>query len=207
MESNLAAAIAGFLLGASLIVAIGAQNAFLLRQGLLRQHVFVLCMICASSDAVLISLGVVGFGAAVRQAEWLLFSVILGGAAFLSAYGFLAFRRAVHPQTLHAAKGGTASLRAAVLTCLALTFLNPHVYVDTVILLGGISANYDDRYRVAFGAGAVLASFAWFFTLGYGARLLSKIFEKPVAWRMLDTFIGMIMWILASSLIYELLET
>lgn len=204
MESIGTAVIGGFLLGASLIVVIGAQNAFVLRQGLLRQHVFVLCIICALSDAVLIAVGVAGFGTVVRQVEWLLFSVTLGGALFLGAFGFTAFRRAVNPQTLHAAEGGAVSLRAAVLTCLALTFLNPHVYFDTLILLGGISANYDERYRVAFGAGAASASFAWFFTLGYGARLLSEIFEKPVAWRILDTIIGMIMWVLAGSLVYEL---
>ena len=146
MQTMSTAAIAGFLLGASLIVAIGAQNAFVLRQGLLRQHVFTICTICALSDAVLIGVGVAGFGTVVRQVEWLLFSVTLGGALFLGVYGFLAFRRAVYTHTLHAAGGGSDNLRATVLTCLALTFLNPHVYFDTIRAGGMNPALMVDKY-------------------------------------------------------------
>lgn len=195
------AALSGFALGGSLIVAIGAQNAFVLRQGLLQAHVFVICFICALSDALLIALGVGGFGALVSSSPTLIGLATWGGAAFLTVYGFLAARRAMHPQALEAASSKTHSLAAAISTCLALTFLNPHVYLDTVVLLGSISARHQGDARFAFGAGAVLASFVWFFALGYGARLLQPLFAKPLAWRVLDGLIAVIMWAIAASLI------
>jgi L-lysine exporter family protein LysE/ArgO len=199
------AALSGFLLGASLIIAIGAQNAFILRQGLLRQHVFVLSLICALADATLIALGVAGLGTLIAQAPVLINAVTIGGALFLAAYAVIAFRRAMHPEVMKAAEGGAASLGAAVATCLAFTFLNPHVYLDTVVLLGSLSAAFEGSARIAYGAGAALASFVWFFGLGYGARLLEPFFARPAAWRVLDVIIGLVMAALAISLIVRML--
>lgn len=190
----------GLLLGASLIIAIGAQNAFILRQGLLRQHVFILCLICAASDAALIALGVGGLGALVSQAPALIKVVTVGGALFLATYAVVAFRRALHPQIMTAISSETGSLKAAVATCLAFTFLNPHVYLDMIVLIGGLSARFEGSARSAFGAGAALASFVWFFGLGYGARLLEPVFARPAAWRVLDVIIGLVMAGLAISL-------
>lgn len=199
------AALSGFLLGLSLIVAIGAQNAYILRQGLLRQHVFILCLICALSDAILIIAGVAGLGTLISQSPMLITVVSVGGAVFLFWYGFSAFRRAMHPDALRLANTGAVSLKAAVGTCLALTFLNPHVYLDTVVLVGSLSARFEGTERVAYGAGAVAASFIWFFTLGYGARLLQPFFAKASAWRILDCLIGIIMWAIGLSLLGRLL--
>lgn len=195
------ALLTGFFVGASLIIAIGAQNAFILRQGLLRQHVFVLCLICALSDAALIVLGVGGFGAIISSKPVLLTIAKWGGAAFLFGYAFLAFRRAANSQALNAGAPKPTGLSAAIGTCLALTFLNPHVYLDTVILLGGVSVQFGEGNRFAFGTGAVVASFVWFFSLGYGARLLDPLFAKPLAWRVLDIAIGVIMVSIAISLL------
>lgn len=197
----LTAAVSGFFLGASLIIAIGAQNAFILRQGLLRSHVFILCLICALADAVLIAAGVAGLGTLVSRSPMLITVVTLGGAVFLAAYGFKAFRRAMEPHSLVAENKNGMTLKAAVATCLAFTFLNPHVYLDTVLLLGSLSAAYEGTARVAYGAGAAIASFVWFFALGYGARLLQPVFAKPAAWRVLDLIIGIVMSLLALSLL------
>jgi L-lysine exporter family protein LysE/ArgO len=197
---DLTAAVEGFLLGLGLIVAIGAQNAFVLRQGLMRRHVFVVASICAASDALLIAAGIAGLGRLVQSAPSLLTFVTLAGAAFLFAYGVVAFRRALHPGQLLAAKPGEAGLAATIAACLAFTFLNPHVYLDTVVLIGAVSARYDFSGAVAFGIGASVASFVWFFGLGYGARLLTPIFARQAAWRVLDIAIGVIMWGIAARL-------
>jgi L-lysine exporter family protein LysE/ArgO len=197
---SISAALSGFLLGASLIVAIGAQNAFILRQGLLRSHVFVLCLICALSDALLIAAGVGGLGTLVSQSPVLISVVTLGGTVFLASYAVLAFRRALHPGVMKAGAPQALGLKAAVATCLAFTFLNPHVYLDTVVLLGSLSAAYRGADRLAYGVGAAVASFVWFFALGYGARLLQPVFAKPAAWRVLDAVIGVVMGLLALSL-------
>jgi L-lysine exporter family protein LysE/ArgO len=192
----LTAILAGFILGGSLIIAIGAQNAFVLRQGLLRQHVFPLVLFCAVSDAALILLGVAGFGEAIKAAPSLLKAVTWGGAAFLFWYGFTAFRRAMTPNALETGQGDGLPLRAALAQGVAFTWLNPHVYLDTVVLVGGISTTFgDNRWWYAFGAAT--ASFAWFFALGYGARLLIPVFQRPIAWKMLDILIGCVMWGLA----------
>jgi L-lysine exporter family protein LysE/ArgO len=201
----ISAALSGALLGASLIIAIGAQNAFILRQGLLRSHVFVLCLICALSDAVLIAAGVAGLGTLVSHSPALIAAVTLAGAAFLGSYAVLAFRRALRPQAMQAGGGNGLSLRAAIAACLAFTFLNPHVYLDTVLLLGSLSAGYEGPARLAYGAGAASASFIWFFGLGYGARLLQPVFAKPAAWRVLDVIIGVVMGLLAVSLLFKFL--
>lgn len=199
-----AAGVAGFFLGATLIIAIGAQNAFILRQGLLRSHVFVLCLICALSDAVLIVAGVAGLGTLIARSQQLITVVTIGGAIFLLFYAFIAFRRALRPESLEAAPSSGGTLAAAISTCLALTFLNPHVYLDTVVLLGSLSAQYKGAGRIAYGVGAVIASFVWFFGLGYGARLLQPIFAKPSAWRILDVIIGVVMAAIAVSLLAKL---
>ena len=191
----------GFFLGASLIVAIGAQNAFILRQGLLRQQVLVLCLICALSDAVLIALGVGGFGALVASNDTAIRVVTWAGAAFLAVYGSIALYRAWRPGAMQAGAGGPTSLAGAVAACLSFTFLNPHVYLDTVVLLGGISGRYEGEARFAFAIGAMLASFAWFYALGYGARLLQPLFARPAAWRVLDIAIAVIMFVLAANLL------
>lgn len=195
------AAISGFLLGASLIIAIGAQNAFILRQGLLRQHVFILCLICAASDALLIAAGVAGLGTLISRSPNLIMVVTVGGALFLFSYAIIAFRRALKPEILQAAKSGETRLWPAVAACLAFTFLNPHVYLDTVVLLGSLSAAYEGQARLAFGLGAASASFVWFFGLGYGARLLEPVFARPAAWRILDVVIGLVMAAIGLSLV------
>lgn len=195
----------GFLLGGSLIIAIGAQNAFILRQGLLRQHVFVLCLICALSDALLIALGVAGLGTIISSSPNLITAVTIGGALFLFSYAFIAFRRALNPTSMQASREGSKSLKGAIAACLAFTFLNPHVYLDTVVLLGSLSAKYQGTARFAYAEGAMTASFVWFFTLGYGARLLEPVFAKPAAWRILDFLIALIMAGIGLSLLRSLL--
>lgn len=202
----LPAALSGFLLGASLIVAIGAQNAFILRQGLLKQHVFILCLICALSDAVLIGAGVAGLGTLIARSPVLINVVTVGGALFLFSYAVIAFKRATKPDTLRAANNGKGSLKAAIAACLAFTFLNPHVYLDTVVLLGSLSAHYDGPARTAYALGAMLASFVWFFGLGYGARLLQPFFAKPSAWRVLDMLVGLVMAGIGLSLSSRLVD-
>ncbi|MEM1318459.1 MAG: LysE/ArgO family amino acid transporter [Pseudomonadota bacterium] len=197
----------GFALGGGLIIAIGAQNAFLLRQGLLRSHVFILCLIAATSDALLIIAGVAGVGTLVQANPLLLKIVTLGGAIFLAVYAIQAALRAWKPDALAVNGQGPASLGKAVSTLLAFTFLNPHVYLDTVVLVGGISAQYQGDARIAFAAGAVAASFVWFFSLGYGARLLTPLFAKPRAWQVLDAIIAIIMALLALSLLQRFFTT
>jgi len=202
----LSAGLSGLALGASLIVAIGAQNAFILRQGLIRSHVFVLCFICALSDALLIAAGVGGLGTIVSQSPVLISVVTLGGAAFLGTYAAMAFRRAAKPGAMVAGAPEAMGLKAAVLTCLAFTFLNPHVYLDTVVLLGSLSAAFEGMERAAYGAGAAIASFLWFFGLGYGARFLAPLFARPAAWRVLDVVIGVVMGLLALGLLLSFLR-
>ncbi|MEM7521845.1 MAG: LysE/ArgO family amino acid transporter [Pseudomonadota bacterium] len=196
----LASFVPGFLLSLTLILAIGAQNAFVLRQGLRRAHVFAVCLFCGLSDAVLIVAGVTGFGALAEAVP--LFETVMryGGAAFLIWYGWINARSALRGgATLDTGDAAPQTLRSALLTVLALTWLNPHVYLDTVVLVGSISAQYPDRF--AFGLGAVLASLSFFFALGYGARLLAPLFAKPNSWRILDALIAATMWGIALKLL------
>ncbi len=193
--------ITGFLLGGSLILAIGAQNAFILRQGLLKQHVFILCLTCAASDALLIAAGVGGLGTIIDGQPEFVFWVTIGGALFLFAYAIFALQRAMKPEAMQAASAGQGSLKAAMAQCLAFTFLNPHVYLDTVVLVGGISSRYVGQEKTAFAVGAMAASFIWFFSLGYGARLLQPVFAKPRAWQILDLIIAAVMTMIAISLL------
>ncbi len=195
----MSSALSGFALGLSLILAIGAQNAFVLRQGLRGEHVLAVVLACAMSDAVLVAAGVAGFGVLVEAAPWIEPVFRWAGAAFLVVYGgraaWSAFRGGVALEA-GAAAGG---LGRALATCLALTWLNPHVYLDTLVLLGSIGAQAASP--VMFGAGAVVASFVWFFALGYGAALLRPVFARPVAWRVLDAGIALVMWAIAASLL------
>ena len=191
----------GFATSAALIIAIGAQNAFVLRQGIKREHVLAVVLVCAVSDALLITLGVAGLGALVQRQPTLLAVARFGGAAFLILYGALAARRAFGSETLAASMGAPMSLRAAITTCLAFTYLNPHCWLDTVVLLGSISSQQPEGSRAAFGIGATLASFAWFFALGFGARGLRGLFERPIAWKVLDAAIALVMWGIAASLL------
>ncbi len=200
---NLAAAAAtGFATGFSLILAIGAQNAFVLRQGLMRAHVFWICLTCAASDAVLITAGVAGFGAVTAQLPWLPTVMVVAGAAFLFVYGLMRLRAAwLGGHRLGSAAGDGQSLRAAVAACLAFTWANPHVYLDTLALIGAVSLGFSGAARLAFGIGAVAASFVFFFALGYGARMLAPVMQSPRAWRLLDAGIGILMWVLAAGLL------
>jgi len=190
----------GFATSLSLIVAIGAQNAFVLRQGIRNEHVLPVVILCALSDLVLILAGVAGVGALVTAHPQLLTVARYGGAVFLVGYGLLAARRALRPTTLTPSDAGPASLKSVLLTCLALTFLNPHVYLDTVVLLGTLASQQGDA-RWRFGAGAAAASLVWFFGLGFGARRLAGLFAKPVTWRILDGVIAVIMIVLSVSLV------
>jgi L-lysine exporter family protein LysE/ArgO len=200
MTSTLLAALSGLGLGLALIVAIGAQNAFVLRQGLLGQHVLTVVAVCAVSDVVLIAAGVAGAGAVLDRAPGALSVVTWAGAAFLASYGALAARRALRPAAALRADGDAPAARLpTVLTAAALTWLNPHVYLDTVVLLGAVAAAQGDL-RWHFGAGAAVASVLWFSALGVGARLLRPVFARPGAWRVLDGTIAVVMVVLAVGL-------
>ncbi|OIQ26507.1 LysE/ArgO family amino acid transporter [uncultured Vibrio sp.] len=193
--------LAGFSLGLSLILAIGSQNAFVLRQGLKNQHVLVVCAVCAVSDALLISFGVAGFGVIVKQFPQIEVVARYGGALFLTLYALLSFKSSL--TTDHALETNIESKRSlpkVVLMCLAFTWLNPHVYLDTVVLLGSISTQYHPNQAV-FALGAVSASFVFFFSLGYGARLLAPVFQKPKAWKILELMVGVIMLTIAYTLV------
>ena len=200
MGVDLLAALSGLGFGLSLIVAIGAQNAFVLRQGIRGEHVGVVVAICAISDAVLITLGVAGAGAVIEGMPELADGVRIAGAAFLFGYAALAARRVWRPSALHASGEDAAGVRAVALAALALTWLNPHVYLDTVVLLGSVAATHGDA-RWWFGLGAVTGSVLWFAGLGYGARLLRKPFARPSAWRALDGAVALIMGAIGLTLV------
>ena len=192
--------LAGFLLGLSLILPIGAQNAFVLRVGLRGEHVLAVCLTCALSDALLILAGVSGFAQLSAQVPWAETVLRYGGAAFLLAYGLRSFMAAFGSEALRPSEAAPETLSRVVLTCLALTWLNPHVYLDTVVLIGSISTQFNEG-KGWFAAGAMLASFVFFFSLGFGARLLKPLFARPVTWRILDIAIGIIMWATAARLL------
>jgi L-lysine exporter family protein LysE/ArgO len=182
----------GFIASFTLIAAIGAQNAFVLRQGIRGEHVLTVVAVCTLSDILLISAGIAGFGALINAHPSVVDIAKFGGAAFLVGYGLLAARRAWRPSTLTPSEAAPARLAHVVITCLALTFLNPHVYLDTVVLLGAIANEHrDDRWL--FGIGAVTASAVWFVSLGLGARRLANLFATPLTWRILDSLIAVMM--------------
>lgn len=195
--------LAGFSLSLSLILAIGSQNAFVLKQGLKNQHIFAVCAVCALSDAILISVGIAGFGAMVQQFPWIEVSARYGGAAFLTVYALISFKSAL--TTDHALKADQhtqTSLAKTIGICLAFTWLNPHVYLDTMVLLGSISTQYHP-FESQFAIGAIASSFVFFFSLGYGARLLTPLFQKPKTWKILEFVVGTVMLFIAISLVFN----
>jgi L-lysine exporter family protein LysE/ArgO len=197
----------GFAIGGALIIAIGAQNAFVLRQGLQRQHVGLIVAFCALADFTLIVAGVAGIGRLLQTLPGLETGLTLFGALFLLAYGLLAWRRALKPAALQAAQARPLTRTAALAQAAAFTLLNPHVYLDTVLLVGSVGAQQATELRPWFVAGAGSASLAWFASLGYGARALSPWFAKPQAWRVLEALVGATMLLLAAGLFWRLIRT
>lgn len=195
-------AFAGYITGLSLIVAIGTQNTFVLRQGLRREHVLPVVIVCAAADALLIGAGVAGLGAAISAYPAALDVVRYGGASFLLVYSVLAARRALRPRGMSTATRGTVTLRSAMLTCLALTFLNPHVYLDTIVMLGSLANQYGEQ-RWSYGAGAITASLSWFVVLGFGASKLGRFFAQPRSWRLLDAAIAVVMLVLGVVMLID----
>ena len=193
--------LAGLATSAGLIIAIGAQNAFVLSQGVRRQYHWPVATLCSLIDTVLILLGIAGMGVLISQSQQLLDLITWAGAAFLIWYGFSAFKAALRSETLKAGGSGFSSLGSALLATLALSLLNPHVYLDTVVLLGSIGGRYPEGERYWFGAGAALFSFIWFFAISLGARWLAPLFRKPLAWRILDLLVCAMMWTLAVLLL------
>jgi L-lysine exporter family protein LysE/ArgO len=192
---------AGFASGLALIIAIGAQNAFVLRQGLRRQNIFAVVLFCAVADAILIGAGILGLGAVIESVPWLLVVLRFGGAAYLVWFGISSIRRAISPSVLDASGQAKSNLAKAIGTAAALTFLNPHVYIDTVILLGSIGNQFvNDRWW--FWLGASIGSFVWFFGLGYFARLLAPFTSSLKFWRILDSLIAVVMFFIAGYLLF-----
>ena len=195
--------IQGFGMGGGLIVAIGAQNAFVLSQGVRRSHTLIIPLICSLCDSILIMAGVAGVGTMVAANPLLMRIAAWGGAAFLFWYGLGAFRSALRGGKLESNDEPVRSLRSAVLTTLGLTLLNPHVYLDTIILLGSLSGQFAGNGRFVFGAGAMTASFIWFFSLSMGGRILAPLFRKRAAWQILDGIVCATMWFIAFSLLSD----
>ncbi|MBA3010263.1 MAG: LysE/ArgO family amino acid transporter [Proteobacteria bacterium] len=187
--------------GGGLIIAIGAQNAFVLSQGVRKNHYILIPLICAVCDAILVAIGVAGVGTFIASSKLLSQVAGMGGAAFLFCYGVSSFRSAIKGAHLEANQKTETSLKAAVLTTLAVTLLNPHVYIDTILLLGSIAGQFQAPGHLVFGAGAATASFIWFFTLSLASRLLAPLFRKEHSWRILDTLVGMVMWAIAFSVL------
>lgn len=200
-NSLLSPALQGFALGASFLLVIGAQNAFVLRQGLQRSHPFATALFCSLADALLITLGVGGFGQLIQSSPLALKVIGWGGGVFLCLYGLKCLWRAFKPQQMEAKESGSESLTGILAQAFAFTFLNPHVYLDVVVLLGGLSARFKGSEKLAYGVGAASASFIWFFALAYGARFLAPLFKKPLAWQVLDILISLAMFSIAYGLI------
>lgn len=194
----------GFLISAALIMAIGAQNLFVLRQGLKREHVGPVVLFCGAADALLITAGVAGVGAFLAAVPQLTLILTIGGAAFLGFYGIKALQRMASSDAMAVVSGDSVSLRGAIAATVGFTFLNPHVYLDTVLLMGAAGSAQPAALRPIFVAGAASASFAWFAALGYGARLLVPLFARPAAWRVLDAIVGVTMLSLATSLLLRI---
>lgn len=197
----MAPALHGAALGLSLIVAIGAQNAFVLRQGLRGRYLLPVALTCTLVDASLIALGAGGLGSVIAANETLARVAAWGGAAFLLLYAARALRAALRPGVLEPGEGGAGSLRGALLATLAVSLLNPHVYLDTVVLLGSVAGQYDPAGRLRFALGAGAASAAWFFSLAYGAARLAPLFRRPLAWRLLDLAVAALMIAIAVGLL------
>lgn len=198
--------IQGLGIGGSLIIAVGAQNAFVLKQGIKRAYPLPIALLCSIIDALMITAGVAGLGHIIEAFPTIKHVASFGGAAFLIWYGANALKASFVTKGMEMDHAQNAdSLRKAILTTLGISLLNPHLYLDTVVLLGSISTQFEDAHRPWFGAGAVLASFIWFFSLSFGARLLAPIFSRPAAWRYLDRFIWLTMWSIAAAIIWPYL--
>lgn len=199
--------VAGLLTGLGLIVAIGSQNVFVLRQGLTRRHVFAVAATATLCDAALVTIGVAGLGSAIASVGWLAQLTAIGGIAFLTGYGILSLRNSLRSSGLdwEATGTGQGSTSLAVSATLAVSLLNPHVYLDTVVLLGGIGGQLPAEARTWFTIGAVAASAIWFFSLSFGARALAPLFRKAAAQRLLDLFVATVMFAVAAFLAWELL--
>ena len=193
-------ALEGFALSIGLILALGPQNVFVMRQGLMRSHVFAVCLACSVFDALLITAGVLGVGSILAGIEGAEFMIAIGASIFLISYGLLRIKSAISPVGMSTEGEGESDLAPTIAAAAAFTFLNPHVYVDTLLLIGGTSSRYLGDDRVAFGIGAATASFVFFFSLGYGARSLSEVLNKPKAWRYIDLSIASIMFIIAAAI-------
>lgn len=195
--------VTGLVLGASLIIAIGAQNAFVLRQGLVRAHVALVVTLCVLIDVLLTTIGVGGLSASLGRDPLALDGLAVAGACFLGWYGLGAARRACSSQSLSAASAsGAQSARGVLLQTLAVSLLNPHVYLDTVLLIGSVGVQQPAPLRPAFLAGVWTASAGWFASLGFGSRLLAPVFARPIAWRLLDALVAMVMWGIALTLLW-----
>ena len=201
----LLAFISGFLISISLILALGPQNVFVLRQGLLRSHVFASCLVCSISDALLIAAGVLGVGLFITQIEGLAVWMSIGAAIFLIFYGCLRIKSALNPKGLEIDDSESKDLWSTMLAGLAFTYLNPHVYVDTLLLIGGASSSYAGDDKLMFGIGAATASFVFFFSLGYGAKSLSPVLNNPESWKIIDLLIAGIMFTVAGILLFPYL--
>jgi len=199
------AGIEGFALSMGLILAIGPQNIFVLRQGLMRSHVFAVCLVCSLSDALLISAGVLGLGSFLAGVEGAELLISVAAALFIAGYGVLRVRSSMDPVGMSVGEEEALGLGPTIGTALAFTFLNPHVYLDTVLLIGGASSRYASDDRVAFALGAALASFLFFFALGYGARRLSSVLDRPESWRVIDMGIACVMFAIAGAIALPLL--
>jgi len=194
--------IEGFLMGAGLIIAIGAQNAYVLKQGIKNEHRAVIALICSFSDALLITLGIAGMGFLFTQHPVITRCIAFGGSIYLAWFALKCFMAAVRGESMEMNENGySVTLKNAIFTTLALTYLNPHVYLDTVVMLGGFGASRPVELRPFFGFGAATASFAWFFTLAYSGSVLAPVFKKELSWRILDTCIGIVMVYIAINLI------
>ena len=199
------AGIEGFALSMGLILAIGPQNIFVLRQGLLRSHVFAVCLVCSLSDALLLSAGVLGLGSVLAGIEGAELLVSVAAALFIGGYGVMRVRSAMEPVGMSVGDDEAMALGPTIGTALAFTFLNPHVYLDTVLVIGGAASRYSVDDRVAFAVGASLASFLFFFALGYGAGRLSSVLDRPESWRAIDMGIACVMFVIAGAIAYPVL--
>mgnify|MGYP006093222483 FL=1 len=194
--------VSGFLISISLILALGPQNVFVMRQGLLRSHVFAACLVCSISDALLIGAGVLGVGLFLSEMEELTIWMSIGASIFLIFYGCLRIKSALDPKGLEVDANESQDLWPTILAGLAFTYLNPHVYVDTLFLIGGASSSYVGDEKLMFGIGAATASFVFFFSLGYGAQRLSPILNNPESWKLIDLFIAGVMFTVAGILLF-----
>ena len=202
----LLAFISGFLISISLILALGPQNVFVMRQGLLRSHVFAACLVCSISDALLIGAGVLGVGLFLSEMDELAIWMSIGASIFLIFYGCLRIKSALNPKGLEVGDNESQDLWPTILAGLAFTYLNPHVYVDTLFLIGGASSSYAGDEKLMFGIGAATASFVFFFSLGYGAKRLSPILNNPESWKIIDLFIAGVMFTVAGILMFPYLS-